>query len=542
MGVLDDLQRARQTFERGDWAAAFEAWSAADPDRLDPEDLTGLATAAHLLGRYDETVAALQELFAARTEAHETAGAVRCAFWLGMVFSAGGDPTLGRAWAGRAERLLEELDEDTVERGYVALLRMYRHLTAGEFAEAMTCAEQVAEHGRRFGDPDLLFTGLASVGRFTLLSGRVPEGLSLFDEAMVGVASGEVSPVFAGHVYCVMIEGCQEVSDLGRAAEWTSALTRWCLEQPGLVLFTGQCAVHRGQIMRLHGAWREAIEEFDLAVERYLASPSADAAGLALAERGDVQRLLGDLEAAEASYDRAADHGYEPQPGLALLWVARGRRAAARAAVLRLLGETAGSVPRSRLLPGAIEALLACGEPGVARGLAEELDETAAAFGCSGLLAAAATAHGAVELAEGDPAGALPYLRKASTAWSSIGSPFELARARVLVGRALEALGDRDSARAELTTARRALVELGARPDLAEVDRLLTPDGLPGGLTSREAEVLRLVASGRSNAGIAAELVLSEKTVARHLSNIFTKLEVTSRTAAAAYAFEHDLA
>jgi DNA-binding CsgD family transcriptional regulator len=541
MGVVHDLRQARETFERGDWVTAFEAWSDVDTDALGPDDLNRLATAAFLLGRHDECVAAIQKAFQAYVDRADLAAAARCAFWMSMVFATGGDPALAAGWAARADRLLEEIGADVVERGYVRFLHMFRHIAAQDWTTAFQHAAYVTEHGRRFADPDLLALGLSAEGRLTLYSGRVPDGLALFDEAMLAVAAGDVSPVFAGNVYCVMIEGCQEISDLGRAAEWTAALTRWCSAQPGLVAFTGQAAVHRGQIMRLHGAFAEAVEEFDNALRRYLASPTPGAAGLASAEKGDVLRILGDFDAAESSYEAAIDYGYEPQPGLALLWLAVGRTAAALGAARRLLAEAGGPVARSRVLPTVVEILLACGELDEARRVAPELEQIAADFGCAALQAMAAYASGSVELAVGDASGALPYLRKASTLWRGLDAPYEVARVRHQVGRALAALGDEASSASELAAARRVFVELDAAPAAAHMDRTSNPSELPGGLTAREAEVLRLVASGQSNAKIAAALVLSEKTVARHLSNIFAKLDVSSRTAAAAYAFEHQL-
>ncbi len=292
--------------------------------------------------------------------------------------------------------------------------------------------------------------------------------------------------------------------------------------------------------MRLHGAFKDAVAEFDAAIERYLARPNTAPAGLALAERGDVLRVLGDLDGANASYDQAAGHGFEPQPGLALLWLARGRVKPALAAIRRLLAETQHPVFRSRLLPAAVEILTAAGDLEAARIAAMELEVIATDFGCDALHAAAAQANGRATL-EDDPSGALPYLRKAATLWSRLGCPYEVARVRVLVGRALRALGDEESAAAELAAARSAFEALGAAPDPSCLPSPQGPAALPGGLTGREVEVLRLVASGQSNAEIAQHLVLSGKTVARHLSNIFSKLEVNSRTAAAAFAFEHDL-
>jgi DNA-binding NarL/FixJ family response regulator len=399
---------------------------------------------------------------------------------------------------------------------------------------------EITDYGRRFADPDLIANGLNAQGRMLLYSGQVAEGLALLDEAMIGISTGHVSPIFAGQIYCSMIEACQEISDFGRAAEWTSALTSWIDAQPGLVPFTGQCAVHRGQIMRARGAFTDAIDEFEQATRRYVSADTPAPAGLAMAECGGVHRILGDLAAAEAAYERAVGFGHEAQPGLALLWLARGRTAAALGAVHRLLAEPRDPVHRSQLLPGAVEILLAAGEVDRARALAEELAGIADSFGCVALQAMADHARGSALLAAGDAGAAAPVLRRAMHAWQGLAAPYEAARARHLMGVALRDLADEESAANELTACMRAFRELGAAPAAREVARLLAPEH-PGGLTEREVEVLRLVATGRSNPEIAATLVLSEKTVARHLSNIFTKLDVGSRTAAAAFAFENRL-
>ena len=289
------------------------------------------------------------------------------------------------------------------------------------------------------------------------------------------------------------------------------------------------------------GEWSSALEEFRLASQRYRQVGSPDAAGLAACEAGDVHRLLGSWEQADTAYQVAADLGYDPQPGLALLWLARGSTDAARAAIHRLLTETRGPVPRCRLLPAAVDVLAASGDIERAREAAGELSSLASTFAGVSLEAMAAHASGAVELAAGDPSGALPYLRKAHHLWTRAESPYERARVQVLMGRALVALGDLGSARRELEAGRSTFRRLGARPMADEASLLLAPPPLPAGLTAREVEVLRLVATGQSNAQVAGALVLSEKTVARHLSNIFTKLDVGSRTAATAYAFEHGL-
>lgn len=540
MGLVDDLVRAREVYERGDWAAAFAAYSEFDLVMLEDDDLSGLATAAYLIGRHDESVAALERCFRLRVDAGRPTAAARCAFWLAMVFTNAGERAMGGGWMARAQRLLDELDEDVVERGYLRILEMFGHIAQGEFEGIAACAADITAYGRRFGDPDLLAMGLSSQGRVLLYQGAVREGLALFDEAMLGIAAGEVSPVLCGEIYCSMIEACQEASDLGRAAEWTAALSRWCEAQPGLLTFTGQCAVHRGQIMRMHGAFDAALDEFASAAERYVRMRTPDAAGLAHAERGEVLRILGRYDEAEAAYEQSSAHGFEPQPGLALLWLARGRKDAARAAITRVLAETPIAVHRSRLLPAAVEILLDVGDTTSAREAARELQEIADQFRCTALQAMAARAAGRVELESGDAAGALPYLRKAIHLWGTLEATYETASVRVLIARACASLGDAESSAQHYDAARDVFARLGAAPALADIADLRAPTK-PGGLTAREVEVLRLVAAGRSNAQIATALVLSERTVARHLSNIFDKIDVPSRTAAAAYAYEHDL-
>jgi DNA-binding CsgD family transcriptional regulator len=535
------LEQARTDFGRGEWTAAYDAWSTAGLSALSPGELYDFATVTELLGRHDECVAALQREFVLSEGSRDPARAVRCAFRLAMSTGSHGEPALAQGWTARAEELADELDDDAVEHGWIAYLRMFRAIMAGDMATAIAHAAVAVEIGRGHRDPDLTAMGLVGLGRVMLYVGQVPEGLARLDESMVRVIAGECYPVIAGHVYCTAIEGCQEVSDFARMAEWTSALERWCAEQPGLLAFTGQCAVHRGQLLRQRGEWGRALDEFELAAARYREAGSPPAAALSAYEAGEVLRLRGDHAAAEKAYERAADAGFEPQPGLALLWLAKGERTAALAAIERLQAEPGGPVQRCRLLPAAIEVLLSDGQVDRARELANELNAIAEDFGCEPLKAAAAEASGAVELAGGDAGGALPYLRKAQQMWARADAPYERARARVLIGRALAAVGDHETSRRELEAARTTLRQLGARPAADQVDRLLAPASLPSGLTAREAEVLRLVASGRSNAQIAADLVLSEKTVARHLSNIFTKLEVGSRTAATAYAFEHGL-
>ncbi|MEV5963567.1 LuxR C-terminal-related transcriptional regulator [Kribbella sp. NPDC051952] len=537
MGIVEDLERARAAFDRRDWATAYDRLSSATD--LGPTDLLTLATAAYLVGDDDACIRALQRAYRKEVADSNVLGAVRLAFWLALVLNTRGEVAIGLGWAARAERLLAD-QGDVVERGYLLVHDFYRRLDQGDVAGALRLGAEITEVGRKFGDADLLAQGLVCQGRMLMYAGRVPEGLALLDEAMVGVAAGELSPIFAGNVYCAMIEGCQEVQDFSRASAWTAALTRWCDTQPDLVPFTGQCAVHRGQILRLHGAYEGALQEYDDACRRYASSGAQAAAGLALSERGDILRIRGDYAAAERTYDESAGFGYEPQPGRALLLFARGRTSAAVGAVRRLLAETIGPVYRSRLLAAAVEILLAGGAVDDAETVADELAGIAAGFGCAGLRAAAAYCLASVSLERGDPERALPQARTALRLWTELQAPYDVARAKAVVGRSFRLLADEESAVDELTAACRTFAELGVVPARREVERLLRRESA-GGLTSRELEVLRLVAAGNSNIEIAGRLVLSDKTVARHLTNIFTKLDVPSRTAAVAYAHDHDL-
>jgi ATP/maltotriose-dependent transcriptional regulator MalT len=536
--TVDVLVQARDAYERRDWVLALDRLRGAGD--LAPEDTMALATSAYLLGNVDEAVRTLQGGYQDRIRNGDSLGAVRFASWLGLLLNIRGESAVGGGWVARAQRLLESETEDVVERGYLLAHEFFQHLGRGDFARAAETAARVVETGRRFNEHDLIAQGLMMQGRIMIYAGRVPEGLALLDEAMIGLAAGEVSPIIAGMAYCSLIEACQELSDFSRAASWTSALTRWCDTQPGLVPYTGQCALHRGQIMRLRGAYDEALAEFAQAQRRYVKEGTVAPAGMALTEQGDVLRIRGKLDEAEAAYRQAAELGHEPQPGLALSWLARGRTTAAITAIHRLLAEAHDPVHRSWMLPAAVEVLVSARLLDEARQHSDELTGIASAFGNSALRAMAAYAAANVELASGELEDALSHARDSCRLWSGVGAPYETARARVLVARALRELGDEDSATTEFAAARRAFAEVGAAPAATEVDRLLGR-ARPAGLTERELEVLKLVAEGRSNPDIARVLVLSHKTVERHLSNIFTKLDVPSRTAAAAYAHEHGL-
>ncbi|MCK0112514.1 LuxR C-terminal-related transcriptional regulator [Ornithinimicrobium sp. F0845] len=536
----DELAAGRAAHAAGDWAAAHRHLRDADRTTLGPEDLRLLSTAAYLVGDRDTAIDARQAAHTTSLADGDRRAAARDAQELAMFFAERGEPAVGAGWVARASRLLEGEPEDLPERGHLLVPEVFGALMGGDPVAALDLAERIGQIGRTVGDADLVGFSLTASGRAMIYQGRVPDGLARLDEAMVALTTGEVSPIMAGHLYCAMVEGCQEVGDVGRMATWTQTLERWCAGQPGLVPFTGQCAVHRAQIHRVHGSFPEALEELGRAVTRYAANGMEPAVALALYERGEVLRLTGDLDGADTAFEEAAAQGHDPQPGRALLWLAQGRTAAAEGCVRRLLDEAGGPVARARVLGPAVEVLLAADDLDTAGSASIELTGLAESFGCDVLTAQAEYAAGQVALATGDSSGALTRLRRAWRCWIGIGGRYDAARARLLLAEALRALGDEVSAESELSVAARTFAELGAEPARREAERLLG-GGLPDGLTAREAEVLRLVAAGRTNPQIAQELVLSEKTVARHLSNIFGKIGVASRTEAAAYAFAHRL-
>ncbi len=541
---LDLVERGRRAYARRAWAEAHHLLSAADEaERLGAGDLELLATSAGMTGRDEEYVSVLERAHYAHLESGATLRAVRCAFWVGTWSMVRGELSRATGWLGRAQRILDREEGDVVERGYLLIVPITALAQVGDFDAACAIAQEGAGIGERFGDTDLVALALHEQGRLRITQGRVDEGLALLDEVMVSVGSGRLSPMLTGLLYCSVIEGCRQTYELRRAREWTTALTRWCEQQPELVTFTGRCLVHRAEILQVEGAWPDALEEARRAGQRFAAALNRPAAGEAVYREGEIRRLRGEWAAAEQAYREAGRHGWEPQPGLALLRLAQGDRSAAVSAIRRIVAECSDPLERAGLLPAAVEILVAAGELDEARRASRQLDESAARFAGGMLSAMASHARGAVALAGGDDEAALVALRAACQSWLELGAPHEAARARVLVGLACRGLGDADAAEMELDAARRVFVELGAAPDLAWVGELSgrRAAGHADGLTAREVEVVRLVATGMTNRAIAEELVISEKTVARHVSNVFTKLEVASRSAVTAYAYEHGL-
>jgi DNA-binding CsgD family transcriptional regulator len=536
-----DLEAARARFDRRAWSEARRMLAAVDAEApLGPDDLERAAVSAYMLALDDEYLSLLERAHRAYLDAGQTPRAVRCAFWIGLGLMTHGAVGPARGWFGRAERLLAE-QADCVEHGYLVIPAVIAHVVEGDPEAAHDAAAEAAAIAARFDDKDLLALAVHEQGHALVRLGRVEEGLRLMDETMVSVLAGELSPRATGIVYCNTIAFCQSVFEVRRAREWTEHLTRWCEEQPEMVAHTGVCLVHRAEIMELQGAWPDALEEARRAAERFEERVAEQRTrGKALSLEGDLQRVQGRLDEAEAAYRAASRCGYEPQPGLALLRLAQGNATGAESAIRRALDETSRPFHRVPLLAASVDIALRAGDQGAAEEASRELGEIAAAHPSEAIAAMAARAQGELALARGDARGALLPLRDAARAWQALDAPYETARTRALVGEACRALGDEDAAALEFDAARAAFRRLGAALELVELDRP-TRVADDHGLTARELEVLRRVAAGATNKAIAAELVLSERTVDRHVSNIFAKLRVTSRAAATAYAYEHRL-
>lgn len=530
------------------WRDAFMRFSAADAEApLEPEDLDRLATAAYLIARDYDAHAAWTRAYHEHADRGDVDRAARSGFWLSATLMLASETAQSNGWLARTERLLDGRGIDCAERGYLKVVRAYDVLNSGDALGAHAISTAAHAIGVRFADPELTALGLLGQGEALIEHGDIDAGARLLDEAMVAAIAGEVSPITAGILYCGSVIAANRAFDLRRAHEWTIALDRWSGSQPDLVPFRGQCLVHRSEIKALHGAWPEALEEAQRACV-WLSDPAQPASAIAFYQHGELLRLLGDLSGAEDAYREASRLGFDPQPGLALVRLAQGRIDVAAAAIRRVLDEaTLADDPdprpgRIRVLPAAVVVRLAAGDVEGATEAATALATAAAGAGVPFLHATAAHMSGAVAVEAGAASEGLEHLRRAHMLWTDLDAPYEVARVRVLIGRALRDLGDDDGAALELNAAATTFRRLGAAPDLAHVEALaIAHPRAAGPLTGRELEVLALVAAGRSNREIAGDLVISERTVARHVANIFTKLDVASRAAATAYGLRHGL-
>ncbi|MFD9240768.1 LuxR C-terminal-related transcriptional regulator [Streptomyces sp. NPDC059556] len=583
--TTDPVERARDAAARESWAEAYQLLHAHDrhPSRgLTADDLSVLADAAWWSGHVDESVTARLRAHAAYLAADDHRGAGLASWWLYYEYAGLGRPAAAAGWLHRARHHLEDLP-DCPEQCFLEMTAAEEASAHGDHGTALAATRRMTALALACGSPDLLALSRQAESRALLAAGRRTEGLALLDDAMCAVSAGELSGMVTGWLYCLALTQCMEAADFARAVEWTNAAMEWCAppwtgrppdEDPtataamttaseesaagtaplpmtvpsGENPFRGVCRAHRVEVLDLLGAWALAEAEARQAC-REVPVDCLESAAAAYYAAGDVQRRQGRLEAAAVSYGHAHELGRIPQPGLALLRLAQGRADAAVAGVDLALACRSDPdhdvLGRAQLLAARTEVALAVRDlPGAARAAAD-LDALAGAAGGDVplLRALADTALGSVAPAEKRPGALLP-LRRALAGWLELRVPYEAAQVRMLLAAACRDAGDEEAARLELGTARAVFERLGAVPDARRAAALVGGGSrrrLPGGLTAREAEVLRLVASGGTNKDIARALVISEHTVARHLNNIFAKLGVGSRASATAYAYAHGL-
>jgi len=542
MTESDLLKRGREAFRQHEWQKAYDILSAAGQESApEPGDLERLAKAAYLIGKdavYTDLWRRAHQGFLNNDEVPEAAN---CAFWLGLILFFRGDKAQGGGWIARARRLIDESGRDCPEKGFVQIPQALQHMRDGNPAAAYKLFSSVVELGKHFKNPDLQSLGQLGSGQALIQMNKTVEGTSLLDESMVAVLAGETSPIVSGIIYCAVIETCQKIYDLHRAQEWTNALSSWCEAHPDLFPYRGQCMVRRAELLQLHGEWTDAELEIQRACEHFSKSSLEVDAGEAFYRYGEISRLQGKYTRALDMYRQASRLGFKPQPGLALLRLAQGQTDVARAAIEQTEKEKKDPLSRSKILPAYLEIMIETEEIRAAQRAADELAEIAAAYSAAFLEAVATRAQGNLLLVSGKPADAMAHLHRASTLFTNSKARYESARTRVLIGLACRELGDADTAKMEFESAGETFEHIGAIPDLKSVNKLW-PQNFPHRLTPRELEVLRLLATGKKNKEIAADLFLSERTIDRHVSNILTKIDAPTRAAATAYAYKYQLA
>jgi DNA-binding NarL/FixJ family response regulator len=562
MAATDHEQRrarARAAAAEGRWRAADAELRAAPDTDLDAEDRMLLADAAFWRIDVDAEIELRQAAFAAFVAEGRPRRAAYTAWLLSVRYGLHGDPVSASGWQQRAERQLEG-QPDCVEAGYVACGTCEQSLLAGRLEDAERCARAAVDAGHRHAEPELLSLGLTWLGLCRTSVGDLDGGADCLDEAMASVCAGEVNAFYTGWVACFAIGMCMNAADLRRAGAWAAHAWSWAQTLPEPTPYRGMCRVKQVELLGLRGELELAEQEARLACEE-IVDFEPNLAGEAYYVAGDVLRRRGDLTGATEAFARARSLGQDPQPGLALVRMAEGRLEEASAA-LRAADPLRPPFQRASLHAAQVEVALALGDLDDARAASVALDAVAEQVPTDALLAMAATTRGRVRLAASDATAALEELRPAVRSWRSLELACEVAEARALVSMAMAELGDQEGAAEELAGALAALDRCGAVGGAARVRELVAAGRLAGvvrspapgagepansgedatnPLTARELEVLDQLGSGATNRQIAAQLVVSEHTVARHVSNIFAKLGVSSRTAAAAYGFEQGL-
>ncbi len=473
--VADDaLQSGRDAADRHAWQEAYELLRPAAPS-LAADDLERLAEAAYWTGRLDEAIELRERAYTAYAAADDRQRAALLALSISQDYFMKASLAVASGWFAKADRLLQGEDESPAH-GYLAFARGANGVMAGELDPALHDLDRALTIADRYSDRNLQAMALVAKGRGLVLTGEVEEGLALHDEAAAAAVCGELDPFATGFVYCCTITSCHGVGDYRRAAEWTEAANRWC-DREAITGFPGACRVHHASIERLRGNWLAAEQHAMQACDE-LGGFDAFTTGAGFYEIGEIRRRRGEFAAAEEAYRKAKEWGRDPQPGLALLRLAQGKVEAAATAIKRTLASADDPTARIRRLPAQVEIALEAGDLKTAREAAEELEEIVDRFRVGGdrmpaFEATVSLAWGQIRLKENDVEGAIEKLERAVDTWKSVGAPFEVAEAQMLLGVALRRLADEDGARDELTAAKATFDRLGAALASERADELL---------------------------------------------------------------------
>ena len=527
----------RRAFAEGDWAGAHDQLSRArQSSDLEVDDLVLLARAAWLLSRVPEALAAAEAAFHGLCDVGRTEEAAMNALQLSMLWYTRGGLTVGAAWLHRARRLLADLPEGPAH-AYLAYIEASAEAMEG-IESAQPHVERLADLARRFPVPSVQALSLVVSGLDHLRNGDTTRGFAQLDEAMLPVLAEALPLEWAGDIYCTVMHVCHQLAEYRRMDEWTRATERWCRSLGSEAIYAGICRVHRLELRSARGDW-DHIETDLSRVSGDLAGGNPWIAGEGFYQLGELRRLRGATAEAREAFALARESGIDPQPGEALLALQTGDGGAAWTAIRAALADC-GPMARVRLLRAAVEIALSQRHDDDAQALCAELRATADEYRSPGFRAWADHAEGMLALAEGDARRALEALRRAVDAFRRQRHAFEHARVLALLARTHEALGDHVAAVGAQTAADEIAKRLGADPGA-----LIGVAGAPasiGPLTVREAEILAHVSEGASNRQVADALFISEKTVGRHLANIYAKIGVGSRTAASSWWRAHSRA
>lgn len=533
MAADDELSAARDAYVHGDWRAAYDHFTAAQQDQeLTTDDLSSFGLAAWRLGHGRHSMQLSEQAFNRLNAANDVPGAAMKAVEVALQWFNGGDLTITRVWLSRVRRLHDKQPDDQI-LAYLLYVDSLVAIDEGRNDVAKDLADQLQEVTQRLGDPG--FNALCSTasGVTMLPFARTNEAFAQLDEAMMPVLADQVPVDWAGDIYCAVIHECHRLADLSRMKTWFEAMEVWRKgPQVSASWYGTTCEVHK---MDLHSATKTYAE-----VEQRLLDAIANlgdfpgTAGKGYNELGEIRRRKGDVDGAKEAFAKAREHNKDPQPGEALLRCHLGEDAAAATDLRLRMDAEQDEINRVRLLPAAVEIALVRNKIDEADQYCTALEAGAEKFDSPGFRAWARHARGAVLVRQGKPDDALPVLQDALKRYRSTQCRYEMAQVYEWMSQARQASGDTAGAHDDAANADAIYQQLGAVPS-----QKAPTDDAPGGLTKRELEVLAGVAAGASNRDVAQQLFISEKTVGRHLANIYVKLGVSSRTAAAAWAHDN---